>query len=227
MQTIPTGWAEARSGLYRWETKVSVNGVDYSEADIISVSTSSSLFSSNAPSIGCCVSKELDLSFIPKASIPRMAEIKVFTRPILTGVETGWLQKGVFYIDTRETNEVTGVMTVHGFDAMLKTEQPYSPDASGTWPRAMSTVVNDICSSIGVTLDSRTTISSSYVCQLDTTLTMRTYLSYIAVAHGGNWIMTDAGELRLIGLADIPAEINYLITENGETILFGDTRILV
>lgn len=198
MQTIPTGWAEARSGLYRWETSVSVNSVDYGEADIISVSTSSPLFSSSAPSIGCCVSKEIDLAFVPKASIPRMAEIKAFTRPVLSGVETERLQKGVFYIDTRETNEVTGVMTVHGFDAMLKTEQPYCPDASGTWPRAMSTVVSDICKSIGVTLDSRTTISSSYVCQLDTTLTMRQYLSYIAVAHGGNWVITDAGKLRLV-----------------------------
>lgn len=198
MQTIPTGWAEARSGLYRWETSVSVNSVDYGEADIISVSTSSPLFSSSAPSIGCCVSKEIDLAFVPKASIPRMAEIKAFTRPILSGVETERLQKGVFYIDTRETNEVTGVMTIHGFDAMLKTEQPYCPDASGTWPRAMSTVVSDICESIGVTLDSRTSISSEYVCQLDTTLTMRQYLSYIAVAHGGNWVITDAGKLRLV-----------------------------
>ena len=218
MQTIPDSWTAARSGLYRMETKVSINGIEYSEEDLVSVSTSSSLFSSATPSIGCCVAKEIDLSFVPKASIPRMAEIKVFTRPIRGGLEPEWLQKGVFYIDTRETNEITGVMTIHGYDAMLKTEQPYCPDGSGTWPRSMATVVNDICGRIGVTLDSRTVISSEYVCQLDTTLTQRQYLSYIAVAHGGNWTITDAGALRLVPfvasapVADVGKQVQQLDT---------------
>ena len=219
MQTIPKGWNEARQGLYRMETKVSIADIEYTEADLVAVSTSSSLFSSSAPSIGCCVSRELDLSFKPKGIIPRMAEIKVFTRPILPGVDSEWLPKGVFYIDTRETDEVTGVMTVHGYDAMLKTEQPYSPTALGTWPRAMSTVVADICDSIGVELDERTAISDSYHCQLDTTLSQRAYLSYIAVAHGGNWVLTDIGKLRLVPftasdrvVADIGTQVQTLDT---------------
>lgn len=198
MQAIPSSWAEARNGLYRMETRILINDIEYSEEELVSVSTTSSLFSSSTPSIGCCVAKEIDLSFLPKGTIPRMAEIKVFTRPVRKGLETDWLQKGVFYIDTRVTDEVSGVMTVHGYDAMLKTEQLYCPDGSGTWPRSMAAIVNDICGCIGVTLDSRTVISSEYVCQLDTTLTQREYLSYIAVAHGGNWTITDTGFLRLV-----------------------------
>ena len=56
---------------------------------------------------------------------------------------------------------------------------------------------------------------------------MREILGYIAAAHAGNWIITDAGELRLVGFADIPPETFYLVTDHGDPIVFGDTRILV
>lgn len=218
---------------YDVETKLDIYTADgetlvgsYGEDVLVSCRIIGKLFPS--PSVGISAGREIDVQMlVPTETLPRMAMLKPFVRIRYGDDISEWIQKGVYFIDTRSTDSQTGVLTIHGYDAMLKTEQIYSPDASGTWPRPMSTVVNDICASIGVTLDSRTTISSEYVCQLDTTLSMRKYLSYIAVAHGGNWIMTDVGELRLIGLADIPPEVNYLITESGETILFGDTRLLV
>lgn len=218
---------------YDVETKLDIYTADgktlvgsYGEDVLVSASVTGKLFSS--PNVGAAVGREIDVKMLmPTETLPRMAMLKPFVRIRHEADISEWIQKGVYFIDTRSTDKQTGVLTIHGYDAMLKTEQIYSPDASGTWPRPMAAVVNDICSKIGVTLDSRTEISSEYVCQLDTTLSMRKYLSYIAVAHGGNWIMTDAGELRLIGLADIPPEVNYLITEHGETILFGDTRLLV
>jgi hypothetical protein len=39
--------------------------------------------------------------------------------------------------------------------------------------------------------------------------------------------VTDAGKLRLIGLADMPEETHYLVSEDGSLLLFGDTKILV
>ena len=228
MQTHPTGWAEARSGLYHWESKATVAGVEYDEARIYSLATRAALYSARTASIGGCVAKEIDLEIIPKGDIPRMAEIKVFIRPVAPGVETEWLPKGVFYIDTRRTDRISGVMTIHGYDAMLKADQTYLTEGdTGEWPRTMATVAADIASRIGVSLDSRTAVSSAYMVEYPNDYTMREILGYIAVAHAGNWILTDAGKLRLVGLADIPPETNYLISDEGDAILFGDTRILV
>lgn len=215
---------EIKLDIYTADGKTLVGS--YGEDVLVRLVTAGKLFSS--PSVGNAFGREIDVQMLmPTETLPRMAMLKLFARIRHDTDISEWIQKGVYFIDTRKTDNQKGVLTIHGYDAMLKTEQLYCPDGSGTWPRTMAAVVDDICNSIGVTLDSRTYISSTYKCQLDTTLSMRKYLSYIAVAHGGNWIMTDTGELRLIGLADIPSEAGYLITEDGSVILFGDTKILV
>ena len=231
MLTTPPYWAEARSGLYRMETCVEINNVDYEEADIISVSTRAALFGSGTVSIGGCVAKEIDLVIKPKGTIPRMAEIRVYTRPISADGtwKPAWLLKGVYFIDTRQTDRVTGIMTIHGYDAMLKAEQVYlEVDPPGwDWPMNMNAVCNHIADIMGVTIDDRSNVSSRYMVEYPTDLTMREILGYIATAHGGNWIITDDGKLRLIRLADLPPETNYLVSEIGDVITFGDTRILI
>ena len=225
MRTLPTGWAEARRKLHRWETKVTIAGVEYDEANIFGLTTSAALYSTGIVAIGGCVSKEIDLTILPNGNIPRMAEIRVFTKPVADGVDSEWLQKGVFYIDTRSTDRVSGLMTIHGYDAMLKAEKTFP--AEGEWPKPMSDVVVEIAERMGVGVDSRTTVSNRFSVEYPNDYTMREILGYIAAAHAGNWIITDAGELRLIGLADIPAETYYLVTDDGDVILFGDTRILI
>lgn len=228
MQTYPAGWVQARRGLYRMESKVEIAGVEYDETRIFSLSTSAALYAKGTAAIGSCVAKEIDLAVMPKGDIPRMAEIKVFVRPVASGVETEWLQKGVFYIDTRQTDRVSGIMTIHGYDAMLKADQTYLDEGdTGEWPRTMATVVGEIAARMGVPLDSRTTISTSYKVEHPNDLTMREVLGYIAAAHAGNWTITDAGALRLVGLAAIPPETYYLVSDDGDAILFGDTKILI
>jgi hypothetical protein len=49
-------------------------------------------------------------------------------------------------------------------------------------------------------------------------------LCAIAAAHGGNWVITDEGKLRLIPLGSAPAETNNLVTEHGDTITFGEGK---
>lgn len=229
MHTTPAGWTDARNGLYRMQTQVVIDGVDYDEEDIISVSTRASLFGSGTISIGGCVAKEIDLVIKPKSTIPRMAEMKVYTRPISDEWWTGWLLKGVYYIDTRQTDAVTGIMTIHGYDAMLKAEQVYLEvdPPSWEWPMNMGAVCNHIAGIMGVGIDVRSNVSSKYKVEYPNDLTMREILGYVAVAHAGNWIITDKGELRLVRLADLPPETNYLVTESGDMLLFGDTRILI
>lgn len=230
MLTIPPYWAEARSGLYRMETCVEINNVDYDEADIISVSTRASLFGSGTVSIGGCVAKEIDLVIKPKGTIPRMAEIRVYTRPIsYDGTwKPAWLLKGVYFIDTRQTDRVTGIMTIHGYDAMLKAERVFLDDPpTWDWPVDMRTMCDSIAYRMGVTVDDRSNVSTKYMVEYPNDLTMREILGYIAAAHGGNWIITDDGALRLIRLADTPPETNYLVSDRGDVITFGDTRILI
>jgi len=172
---------------------------------------------------------------MPMGEIPRMAEIRLETRLILKDMLTGeitsaseWLPKGTFYIDTRRTDAVTGALIIHGYDAMLKAEQTFLTETTeDDWPKPMDEVVAEIAKRMGVELDSRTVVSHTLQAGYPLEYTMREVLSYIASAHAGNWTMTDAGKLRLVGLADIPAETFYLVTEDGDVILFGDTKILI
>lgn len=228
MQAWPNGWMEAREGYFRMESKVEIAGVEHGEEEIFSLSTNGALFSDGTVSVGNCVAKEIDLEVMPKGEIPRMAEIKVFVRPVAEGVETDWLQKGVFYIDTRQEDKVTGVVTIHGYDAMLKAEQTYLEEGdTGEWPRSMQTVVNEIAQRMGVEVDPRTGIDSSYMVEYPNDLTMREVLGYIAVAHAGNWIITDAGKLRLVGLTNAVKTTDYLMDDDGNVLLFGGTRIVI
>lgn len=201
MQNLPNGWAEARSGLYRMESKATLGGMEYSEAKIRALSTRAALFAKGTISIGGCVAKEIDISVIPQGEIPRMAEIRAYGRPRADGIDTDWLSKGVFFIDTRQMNYQTGVLTIHGYDAMLKAEQDYlSESDESEWPKTMPVVVAEIAARMGVSIDSRTKLNSSYLVQYPLNMTMREVLGYIAAAHGGNWIITDTGALRLVPL---------------------------
>lgn len=194
-----------------------------------------SLFVGSKPSVGGCVSRQIDIMIKPKGTIPRMAEIKLETRLVLKDFVTGeitstseWLPKGTFYIDTRQTDKVSGALIIHGYDAMLKAEQPFLTDTTeDDWPKPMDEVVEEIAKRMGITVDSRTVVSHTLQAGYPLEYTMREVLGFIASAHAGNWIITDAGELRLVGLADIPPETFYLVTEDGDAILFGDTRILI
>lgn len=206
MQILPPGWAEARSGFCRWEVKLDIAGVEYNESSILSLNTTSALYAAGSASTGGCVAKEIDVTILPLGEIPRMAEMRVFVRP---APDVQWLPKGVFYIDTREVNRTTGVMTIHGYDSMLKMEQQYvGEEDDGDWPRSMSEVVDEIASRIGVSVDSRTVINQSYAVEYPNDYTMREVMGFIAAAHGGNWTITDERKLRLIPLAGSSDEID-------------------
>lgn len=228
MQNVPAGWDEVRSGLYRMETRATIAGTEYGEADITALHIEAALFAENTVSIGGCVAKEISMTVTPKGEIPRMAEIRVFVRPISDGVETAWLPKGVFYIDTREEDYSNGLLTIHGYDAMLKAEQTYLEEGdTGEWPRTMKTVVEDIAARLGVSVDSRTVLNEAYTVEYPGDYTMREILRWIASANAGNWIMTDTGELRLVSLVSAPAETYFLCDDDGAVLLFGDTKIIV
>lgn len=217
------------------ESKVVIAGAEYSEAQLYSLAISGGLFGGNSPTIGGCAAREIDLELSGGRDIPRMAEIRVYARVVLRDLLTDevaqageWLPKGVFYIDTRSADPEAGTASIHGYDAMLKAEQLYLPEGgTGEWPRSMAAVAVEIAGRMGVGIDSRTAIHPAYRMEYPNDYTMREVLGYIAAAHGANWIVTDGGRLRMVGLADIPVETSNLIEENGRAITFGGVKIRV
>ena len=212
----------------RKQVQIVIAGVTYGEDQIVSLSTTSDLFAEDTMSIGGAVAKEIDLVLRQPGNIPRMAQMIPSYRLVKGTQASEWIQKGIYYIDTRSVDEVTGVMTIHGYDDMLKAEQVWEPAQSLEFPMTMVQAVNVIAQLMGVTLDPRTVLNQSYTIDYPANnYTLRDVLRYIAVANAGNWIITDEGKLRLVSFGEIPAETNYLVEEGGDAITFGGDRILV
>lgn len=212
----------------RKQVQVVIAGVTYGEDQIVSLSTTSDLFAEDTMGIGGAVAKEIDLVLRRPGNIPRMAQMIPSYRLVKGTQASEWIQKGIYYIDTRSVDEVTGVMTIHGYDDMLKAEQVWEPAQSLEFPMTMVQAVNMIAQIMGVALDPRTVLNQSYTIDYPANdYTLRDVLRFIAVANAGNWIITDEGKLRLVSFGEIPAETNYLVEEGGDAITFGGDRILV
>lgn len=218
---------------HRKEVKLVIAGVTYGEDKIVdgSLRIDGGLYSDFG--IGNCCARQIDFEIYPQGTIPRQAQIEVYVRLVLGEQVSEWIHKGVFFFSTRKTDRITGVLSVHGYDAMLKAEETWLDSSydTETWPMPAATAVNDIAARIGVAVDSRTVLDAAFPMQYpvddDGDMTMREALGRIAVANAGNWIITDEGKLLLVGLNSIPKETNYLVTETGSAITFGGVRILV
>lgn len=113
---------------------VSINiGVDdeggYDERVLWEMSITQALFSGSTPTVGGCVSGEIDIKMLkPSATYKQRAELLPFVRITDGTRHSEWISKGVFYIDTRETTHNTDkltLLTIHGYDSMLKAERDY------------------------------------------------------------------------------------------------------
>ena len=215
------------------EIKLSIEGVEYGQADIVknSLRVYGGLYSTFG--IGNCSARQIDVELYPKGTIPRQAKIEVFARLRLGEQVSEWIPKGVFFFSTRKTDRVTCVLSVHGYDAMLKAEETWldSSYAAKTWPMPAATAVADIAQRMGVAVDSRTVLDAAFPMQYpvddEGDMTMREALSRIAVANAGNWVITDEGKLLLVGLNSMPEETHNLVDEGGSAITFGGVRILI
>lgn len=234
MHTVSDLWQQMLADpAHAVEAKLKIAGVEYGEDQIVrkSLMVYGGLYSTFG--IGNCCARQIDFEIYPQGTIPRQAKIEVFARLVLGEQVSEWIPKGVFFFSTRKTDRVTGVLSVHGYDAMLKAEEIWldsSYDAK-TWPMPAATAVADIAARMGVEVDSRTVLDAAFPMQYPVDdkgdMTMREALGRIAVANAGNWTITDEGKLLLVGLNSMPAETHYLITETGNAITFGGVRILV
>lgn len=214
------------------EVKLNIAGQEYTQSNIISVSISGGLFDS--PGIGNVNARQIDMEIIPIGTIPRQAQIQVFARVCVDNLQSEWIPKGVFFFSTRELDKVSGILTVTGYDAMLKAENVWLNEdyVYDNWPMPQETAVADIAQRMGIEVDSRTVLSGDFPVEYpvdeDGDLTMREALSFIAVSDAGNWIITDEGKLRLIRFDDLPEVEGVLVTEHGAPVVFaGEVTILV
>lgn len=205
------------------EYKFVINDVEYGKDAEVSHSVESQLFEEFGIGNACCAT--LKLAVIAD-NIPRAATIKRYLRLVNGSQVTAWISKGVFFTNKRSRDG--DYWEVEAYDAMRKADVVWEPSNSLTFPMSMLTAVNLFCQMMGVTLDKRTALNSAYTIDYPANdYTVRNELCFIAAAHGGNWIITDAGKLLLVPLLSMPAETNFLITGYGDAITFGGVRILV
>ena len=232
MQSVSLLYRQLLAANAPKEVQAIIAGTVYGQDKIVSANSKAALMD-KAATIGNCVAKELTLVLRNPGEIPRMAQIQMRFRLNNGTQQSEWIPKGTFFIDTRD--EGNGVLSIDAFDPMLKCDQSFTTSGEqGTWPRTDITVVNQICSRIGVTLDSRTLeiITAGYTIQYpgfgEGAYSMREILGFIGSMYAGNWIITDENKLRLLVLGDMPDDTtNLLITEYGEYIVMGGYRIRV
>lgn len=207
----------------------------YGEDRLIRLAINNAMFT-GTPSLGKAVAGEVDVEMIePLGNIPRMAAIRAYCRIFNNSLKSDWIEQGTYYIDTREIRQNfhgENVLKLHGFDAMLMTEQAYVWDL--TAPATDIDVVRDIAAQLQLDVDERTVdiMTKGYTIESEQTgqYTMREILGYLAGAYAGSFIMSPQNELRLVQLITPPSETNYLATIEGSVfyaIAFGNDRILV
>ena len=220
------------AGEHWFEYKVVINGNDVDQSGLTDVSTEYLMFSESQPTVGGCLAGELSVSLLnPSFTIPRMALVEPYVRVTDGEQVSEWIPQGKFYIDTREVtnnDDDLPILSLHCYDAMLKTEADY-PSTTHEWPYSDTDVVQEIATTLGVGVDSRTweLMTRNYQISLPAGYSMREVLSNIAAMYAGNWIMNYDGALLLVAVNGIPPETNYLVDNIGDAITFGGDRILV
>lgn len=227
-------------GEFEYQYKVNIDGIEYDQNQLWEIHTSRKVFGEDNPLIGCAMVGQIDL--LVKnigVEINRNASIKPYVRlsSLKRRATTSWIQKGEFFIDTREEDDADDIdlISIRGFDAMRKAYRTY-PSSTLRWnengPSALQVAMEISRHIFGASnrIEPETyekLESCPYPVGFPAQYTMAEVLGSIAAMYGGNFCISDAGKLMLVSLADLPAETHYLINEKGKYITFGGTRILL
>ena len=216
MQTAPTNFqsyfeASDHSAQY----KLVINGVDYT-AEHIQTAPRLVRPMMDKPVIGRVCSATLTVTVRERENItiPKAATVDLYCRMARAdGRVSGWLALGKFLVSSRKIKK--SLITLTCRDYMLKTGRSYLDKTSlTTWPQTYQAVAEDIASIIGVTLDSRCSFKTGTGFAVDAfpdDILMSEMLAGIAVCNGGNWIMTETGQLRLVPFAKPAASLLQVI----------------
>ena len=209
----------AASGDFSMNVKVSVGGTEYTS--LTSVPVIKSNLAPEPLSVGNCFAAEMEFSLRTNDTIVKGAEVVLYIQITTATATSEWKSVGTFYISKRQ--QKNGIYDFKCYDKMMKANQPYVADPTASnarigWPKSMQTVVNYICTAIGVTLDSRTVINTgnAYMVPYPGKKTMWEILGYIAGCHGGNFIITPDDTLRLV---------RSTFNTSGNTMLTGSNQV--
>lgn len=240
MRDVSDLWKKIVAGDYEVETVLNVGNIGETVGikmdQIYYIKTNRRIFEGDTPSIGSCVAGEIEAKlFLPSGGIPRNALLRPFVRVYPKGEPNNyseWLQKGAFWVDTRKLKKLNNgkiIITLTGFDAMLRAEEEFDWSVLTKWPAKDIDVVKKIAQQMGVTIDSRTTaiITKGYTINLPDGYSCREILSGIAAMYAGNFVMSDLGKLLLVQLNNVIIDARVLHNEYGAPILFGGEPILV
>lgn len=195
-------WQELiQQGDFTFDVKLAIGDKEYTRISPVII-TRPGL--SEQLAIGECLAASMQVTILTDDVIPPSSEIKVKGRIAGPSGEnpTPWEDYGTFYIDDRDT---VGGTTLYCLDAMLMldTDFPTTHPTTGTainWPMKQDACVELIAAFLGISVDNRTVVSSTYDVQLPYDSTMREVLGYIGACNGGNWVITEDNKLRLIPL---------------------------
>lgn len=228
---------ECRLAVGKKNTAISGLTTIFYGSDLFRIKTSRRTFqegsheSSASPSVGGCIVGTIDVEmWMRSREIPRQAKLVPQVR-VTDGTRfSEWISKGVYYIDTRKekgTGRKRLILT--GYDDLAKAEQDY-PASTLDWPAKDIDVVREIAQFIGVEIDPRTVAIMANAYEIQTPISQyscRETLGNIAALYGGNFVMNDVGQLRLLILNEMPKSTRYLVDNAGAAITFGGVRILV
>ena len=224
------------------EIRLIIAGEIYDESKIVlsSLVTTEPLFAADKLSIGGAVAREISFSAFLSDNVPKRAKIIHQVRLRLGDEVSEWMQKGEYYISTRRRDRVTGLTEVHGYDSMLTSEQAWKPADTDVFPMPMKEAVEKTAAILKIPLDPRNVFKTGDAYKVDypvadgtvsedqqvAGLPIRQVWRWVAAAMGGNFIINDLGQLRLVPVSDVTAT-GYLADENGRAITFGENAILV
>lgn len=211
MQTRSTTWEMlALTGDFYLEAKAIIGETEYTA--ITAPIIDRALFQ-GSPTVGNCVAASMSVSIRTTDVFPKGAEVQIKMRlwNETRTVSTEWLPAGTFYIQKRQEDYSSGLVTLTCYDAMLKGADPFykndpQVDLTG-WPLPMSDVVDYIADRMGVDVDPRTTLLTGDAYEITATPSgqLNEALGHIGACMGGNWCITPEGKLRLVPLQDVPS----------------------
>lgn len=143
------GWQEV--SLVVSNPSSSANKTTFDKDSIVKLRTSHRLYDKGV-SVGNATAGTIEVELIANSNqIPSMAKLVPQVRLTDGTTNSEWLQRGVYFVDTREYDRETGILRLTGFDAMLRGEQDYMQSGNqGTWPQVDINVLCDIAKRLGL-----------------------------------------------------------------------------
>ena len=185
------------------EYKCLVDGVEYTDSDIIDVDIEDAIISSSDFELGAVISSKLVLSLRTSGEIANNAEIKPSIRFVVDGDPTEWIQQGVMYIDSRF--KITTVYKFSCYDKLITATKDYFTDLE--FPNTMYQILVELAYNLGIEIDESTLemINVAYTVSTkpeDGTYSFRDIIKFIAISHGCSARMNSIGKLDFVPFID-------------------------